>query len=149
MHPRISALGFTQILQLNTVFASQGGRVALHARNAARSVSSPPPLHWNPSINTDRLGPILRDEKGYRLDKPLLGVVPNSPLVTLLRNGNLCHSYYLRGKCTGCSRVHTLPALDRESYDALWFIARQGHCHKYRRGKQCSDEKCIYGHQRN
>lgn len=34
-----------------------------------------------------------------------------------------------------------------ESFDCLWFLVRHGLCFKVRRGKDCDDSKCIYGHE--
>jgi len=97
----------------------------------------------------DRLGPVLTDHAGCRIDRPLQ---VNKAVVERIKKGSLCYYFYLRGKCTTkCSRNHLHRALTDEEFDALWEQARQGRCSKSRKadrdgGDDCSDVMCIYGH---
>lgn len=116
---------------------------SLRPKPTTTSVPSPP--FSDPTINSERLGPVIRDESGQRVDKPL-DVDPSGVYVQVLRNTNLCMWYYLRGECSGCERVHDVKPLNPHGYDCLWFVARQGMCFKVRNGKDCDDAKCIYGH---
>ncbi len=108
---------------------------------------SPRPTVSNPAIDASRLGPVLRNDKGLRVDKPLK-VDPSSPYFQFLRKANLCQWYYLRGECTGCSKNHNHDALGPREYDCLWYLARNGLCYKVQKGKDCEDPKCIYGHRK-
>ena len=112
-------------------------------RPSTTSISGPP--FSNPAIRSERLGPVMRDERGRRIDKPL-DIDQNAPYVQALRNGNLCMWYYLRGECSGCERVHKVKPLKPREYDCLWSVARQAPCFKVLKGKDCDDAKCIYGH---
>lgn len=145
IHPRIQALGFTKNLQLGSVFALQEVTVP----SLPDKVTPTPPSRrfWNPLITPDRLGPVQRNKAGQRVDKAL-NVSLDSKLVTSLRSANLCHYYYLRGECTGCSRNHSVSQLKPDEYDALWLLSRQGLCGKTRRGQDCDEPKCIYSHRK-
>lgn len=157
IHPRIAELGFVETLQLKSVFASQKTSAAPKVlANAKGSASPVPPSasiaassvkdHLNPAALTDRLGPVFRDHTGKRVDK-LLSVDPNTPYMHFLRQANLCTWYYLRGKCDSCGKNHVPPPLNVREFDCLWFLARRGLCFKVRKGKDCDDPKCIYGHE--
>ena len=100
----------------------------------------------NPAALTDRLGPVLRNGTGKRVDK-VLAVNPSTSYMNFLRQANLCAWYYLRGKCDGCDRNHATPPLKASQFDCLWLLARQGLCYKIRKGKDCDDPKCIYRHE--
>lgn len=100
----------------------------------------------NPAALTDRLGPVLRNDSGKRVDR-LLVVDPNTSYMNFLRQANLCAWYYLRGKCDGCDRNHVPSPLKAREFDCLWYLARHGLCFKVRKGKDCFDPKCIYGHE--
>lgn len=143
IHPRIQALGFTKAFQLESVFASPEGTIPSLSDKV--TLGSPSRRFWNPSIDTDRLGPVQRNENGQRMDK-ILNVSSDSQGVIALRKAKLCYFYYLRGECFGCSRNHSAPPLNIAQYDGLWFLARQGVCFKTRKGLDCDDPKCIYSH---
>lgn len=87
----------------------------------------------------------MRNEMGKRIDK-FLDVDTTSPYLSVIRQARLCHWFYLRGRCDGCDRNHRVP-LDAIESDYLWYQARHGFCHKIRKGKDCDDPKCIYGHE--
>lgn len=157
IHPRIAELGFRETLQLKSVFAPHktsavskvftnskvsATRMSLSTSVAASLTKGP----LNAAALSDRLGPVLRDDTGKRVDK-LLGVDPNTPYMNFLSQANLCGWYYLRGKCDGCDRNHVPPPLKAREFDCLWFLTRHGLCFKIRKGKDCDDPKCIYGHE--
>ena len=94
----------------------------------------------------DKLKPI-RDSNGKRVDKKLK-VDPNSDYIKVMKMANFCGYYYLRGQCDGtCHRNHILPSLNSHEFDCLWSILRQAYCFKTRKGKDCEDPLCFYGHQ--
>lgn len=140
IHPRIQDLGFTKTLQLESVFALPEGTIP----SLPDKPTPPPPSRrfWNPLITPDRLGPVLRNKNGQRVDK-VLNVSSDSQHVKSFRKAKLCYFYYLRGECSGCGRNHRAPQLKTAEYEALWFLARQGVCVK---GGECDDPKCIYSH---
>lgn len=144
---RIAALGFKKVLKLESVFASPIVKQVFFVPSSATQVTSQLTRYSNPSIDSSRLGPVIRDDDGKRIDRPL-AVDPNAANVRFLRHlfQNRCQYFYLRGSCDGCSRDHTAPPLVSDDYDALWFLARLGICNKIRKGKDCDDPKCIYGH---
>ena len=157
IHPRIAELGFTETLQLVSVFSPH--KVPAVPKVVARARVPPSPIpssasittpsvqdHVNPAALTDRLSPVFRNDTGKRVDK-LLAVDPSTPYLNFLRQANLCAWYYLRGKCDGCDRNHANPPLRAREFDCLWFFARHGLCFKVRKGKDCDDPKCIYGHE--
>ena len=141
MERRIAKLGFKRTLRLDTLFgcSNEADSVAAPLPNIPSTKSS----SGDPIIDSERLGPVLRNEQGQRIDRKLDVA---ETLVSALRNARLCQRLYLRGRCTGCPHVHTFPPLNAKSYDALWFIARQNLCHKIRKGEDCNDAKCFYGH---
>lgn len=141
-----------ETLQLKSVYAPHTTSFAnakVSATPVSRSASVTASLvkdPLNPAALTARLGPVLRNDTGQRVDK-ILGVDPNTPYMNFLRQANLCGWYYLRGKCNGCDRNHTPPPLQAREFDCLWFLARHGLCFKVRKDKDCDDAKCIYGHE--
>jgi hypothetical protein len=106
--------------------------------------------HHNHQAQSDRLGPVVTNTNGRRVDKPLQ---VDEVVVERLKRGVLCYYFFLRGECVSekCARNHVhRPLMDNE-FDALWWLARQGQCSKGRKanrdtGSDCSDEMCIYGH---
>jgi len=159
MSPRIKALGFSRPpLRFDSVFAATMGPVASNLLSSRVVPKSPtagpvttqvpprPSGHFNPTALTDRLE-LVRDAEGRRVDKPL-DVDPNTPYMHALRRSNFCGYYCLRGLCdVSCGKNHFPLALNAHEFDCLWYLMRQGLCHKARRGKDCVDAKCIYGHQ--
>lgn len=96
--------------------------------------------------NSGRLRPIIRNSAGKRIDKPL---VVNEGLVNAMKKHNLCSWHYLRADCavSSCQRNHKYPRpLSPGEFDAQWCIARQGMCYRLRKGGDCNDEQCMYGH---
>lgn len=109
----------------------------------------PAELH-NPHAKPDRLGPVLTDQNGRRVDRELQ---VNEVVVERIKKGDLCFYFFLRGACLAkkCERNHVHRPLTDEEFDALWWLARQGRCHKNRRADRdtandCSDAMCVYGH---
>ena len=107
--------------------------------------------HHKSPAQSDRLGPILRDKEGRRVDKPLN--VSNTVFERMKKEGPLCYSLFLRGSCVlrRCGRSHAHQSLTDEEFDALWRLARRGRCQKSQKadgdaGNDCSDILCIYGH---
>ena len=96
-----------------------------------------------PNEQRHRFGPIQRREDGTRTDRPLT-IHPS--VVQSVSGKNLCHWYYLRGECRGCSRNHTYRALNDEEFDALWYLSRKARCFAFQKKKDCDDPECVYGH---
>ena len=101
-----------------------------------------------PVSMSGRLGPVLRNIDGKRIDKALH--VDNS-LVQALKIINLCHFHFLKTDCTmietSCKRNHNFPRpLPPGKFDALWCLSRQNVCNRTKKGKVCEDDQCIYGH---
>jgi hypothetical protein len=106
--------------------------------------------YHNRQAQSDRLGPVLTDISGRRVDRPLQ---LDEMVVERIKKGVLCYYLYLRGECVSekCDRNHAhRPLMDNE-FDALWWLARQGKCFKSQKANRngrndCSDEMCVYGH---
>lgn len=100
-----------------------------------------------PVSNCGRLRPVLRNGAGRRIDK-VLSV--DKRILQDMRERNLCSWHYLRSDCqkkSSCKRDHSYPRpLSPEEYDAQWYIARQGACYTLRKGGNCDDDLCMYGH---
>ena len=89
---------------------------------------------------------LVHDESGRRVDKPLK-INLNSAYINTLRQNKLCGWYHLRGRCDGqCGKNHLPLVLTPNEFDYLWHVYRQNECHKSRKNKDCTDDKCIYGH---
>lgn len=108
------------------------------------------PAGINPGAHSDRLGPVIIDDSGRRVDKPLH---VEKAAHDRMKKTSLCYYYYLRGQCinTPCQRNHVYRPLTHEEFDALWDQARQGRCARSRKvdrkgGEDCSDALCVYGH---
>jgi hypothetical protein len=109
-------------------------------------VRSASPKAEKPVYNCGQLRPIIRNKDGKRVDK-VLSV--EESVVKRVKKHNLCSWHYLRADCVvkSCSRNHQYARpLSMAEYDAQWLVARQGHCHQMRKGKDCNDDQCIYGH---
>ena len=100
----------------------------------------------NPFTLSERLGPVLRDTEGKRIDKKLK-VDVRSGYLNVLRGNKLCYAYYLRGRCQGCDMNHILPPFKAREFDCLWYVAREGMCRKIEKGEDCDDPKCFYRHE--
>lgn len=99
-----------------------------------------------PVSNCGRLRPILRNSAGKRIDKTLS---VDKHLLQEMRERNLCSWHYLRSDCqkNTCKRQHSYPRpLSPKEYDAQWMVARQGGCYTLRKGGNCDDDQCMYGH---
>jgi len=157
IHPRIANLGFKHTHQFDTVFAPKdvplvilpqvvSSSAALPVRPSSTSTAAQ--VFINPSPLSERLGPVLYNKTGKRVDK-VLDIDLTSPYLNFLRHNNLCSWYYLRGRCEGgCVKNHAIARpLDASGFDHLWYLARGGLCFKLRKAKVCDDPKCIYGHE--
>jgi hypothetical protein len=97
-----------------------------------------------PGAKLERLGSILHNAQGKRIDRPL-SVRPE--VIKQLERENLCYYLFLRGECREkCSRKHISHLLSDEEWDALWFLARRGRCYRSRKDNNCNDSKCVYSH---
>jgi len=115
-------------------------------KKSLSSVTASSPVIEKPVYNSERLGPILRDKKGKRIDRSL---VVEESLAFAMKKRNLCSWHYLRSDCTvdSCPRKHSYPRpLSWAEFDALWFVARQGMCYRLRKGGDCNEDRCMYGH---
>ncbi|KAL2063045.1 hypothetical protein VTL71DRAFT_6117 [Oculimacula yallundae] len=142
--------------QTNVGQASPAERSPVHGQtsptgaNAKTESQLPRPIgKENLVANADRLGPVLRDSAGKRVDKKLpFGTYDEQ--VQRIRNMNLCGWHYLRSdhNVATCKRSHDkLPRpLSSDDYDALWAVTRIGLCHRVRTGGDCDDVLCIYRH---
>lgn len=104
------------------------------------------------AARSDRLGPVLIDDDGLRVDKPLQ---VDKTVVERIRKAKLCHFLYLRGECSlhSCKSNHSYGPLSEDEFDALWSLARLGRCRKSQKADRnpqddCSDALCVYGHRR-
>lgn len=166
IHPSIADLGFTNRLELETVFAPHrvtAGQpshspplvipgAASNARAGRGSgtvlITSPGGNEMiNPAPLSERLGPVLHDDNGKRLDKKLR-VDSSSRYVKVLHENKFCAYYYLRGKCNGeCGRNHVPAPLNAREFDDLWYVARSVLCYKTKKGKDCDDPLCVRSHE--
>jgi hypothetical protein len=121
---------------------------ALPVRNGSVSKSngeSTPSTERKTMTGWERLKPILRNNQGKRIDRPLS---EDKNFIDAMRKADLCHYHYLKDDCkTNCHYNHNYsrPLTDRE-FEALWILSRQNRCHKSRRSGVCEDESCIFGH---
>ncbi|KAM0452695.1 hypothetical protein ACHAPV_009314 [Trichoderma viride] len=103
----------------------------------------------NPKAKADRLGPIMTDDSGRRVDRPLQ---VKAAIVERIKIKSLCYYLFLRGECvmSSCFRNHFHQPLSNEEFDALWSLSRQNGCYTHRKadrtGSDCSDVMCVYGH---
>lgn len=103
-----------------------------------------------PTVRSDRLGPVLTNDDGLRVDKPLQ---VDQTVVERIKKSKLCHFLYLRGECSlhTCRSNHDFRELSDEEFNALWSLARLGRCRQSKKGDRnpqddCSDVMCVYGH---
>ena len=97
-------------------------------------------LPFSHALPPHRLGPVLSDSSGRRVDKPL-SIDLNSLSFQQLSKANLCSPYHLLGKCAGdCGRTHLSRPLSDHEFDSVWFPARQNICHRFRDRGNCNGE---------
>ncbi|KAL8665392.1 MAG: hypothetical protein Q9202_002285 [Teloschistes flavicans] len=149
--PAIQTLGFPRTVNFTSVFAP-APVVALQTKMPQPQAATPKQSSraakgsfTSPNVDSTKLKPIMTNESGHRIDKPLQ-VDPS--LQQAMARKNLCVWLFLKGHCSGCVRNHSHRPLSEEEYDALWLVARQGQCFNHRRGKICLDPTCVYGHGR-
>jgi hypothetical protein len=128
----------------------RGGDVGRPMAIGRRVPETPFKGYHNRQAQSDKLGPVLTDTSGRRVDKPLQ---VNEVVVERIKKGILCYYLFLRGECVSekCDRNHAHRPLLNDEFYALWWLARQGQCFKSRKanrdsGNDCSDEMCVYGH---
>ncbi|KAF2452958.1 hypothetical protein BDY21DRAFT_148102 [Lineolata rhizophorae] len=160
-HPEIAKLALNQIGPFDTLFStppSRSPKLVTYAKissggsSGSSSGGSSPPSPTKSIVlraaqtGRERFGPILRDANGRRRDRELKN--PDPAVLGKLKSLNLCNWKFLRGNCDleSCTRNHNFRDLTDAEGDALWYLARQGRCWKVRRGDDCDDPKCIYGH---
>ncbi|KAL8927602.1 MAG: hypothetical protein Q9172_001312 [Xanthocarpia lactea] len=145
----IRNLGFKKIVSFPSVFARAWTPIT---QNGNHQVQSPTPApvsratkrqYRSSAVDPSRLGPVMKNEQGQRIDKPLN---VNDGIVNAIQTKNLCMWLFLKGYCAGCERNHAHPPLSKPEYDALWSVARRGKCYQHRKAKGCNDPSCIYGH---
>ncbi|KAL8749024.1 MAG: hypothetical protein Q9184_006968 [Pyrenodesmia sp. 2 TL-2023] len=143
----IRQLGFKRVVKFNSVFASTPGSNTHSTLEQSRTTMNAGQAAKGPytfaAVDPRRLGPVLKNGDGLRMDKPLSA---EPSLVKAMRQKSLCYWLYLRGHCEGCNRYHGSPPLSVNEQHALWFLARQGACYAHAKGKLCEDPKCVYGH---
>jgi hypothetical protein len=157
----MDSLGFrvTSIFEplFTPTILSPGPSFSTHGRNGPQSptsvqqavdaiVASSSSTPEKSLSNSNRLGPIIRNSAGKRIDKSLN---VNESLVNVMKKHNLCSWHYLRADCTmaSCSRNYKYPRpLSLTEFDAQWCISRQGMCFHLRKGADRDDDQCMYGH---
>lgn len=106
-----------------------------------------PHIYRNPKAQSNRLGPLTKDQGGRRVDKKL---DVDEAVKERMKKSDLCFHLFLRGECSlqrRCARNHEHRPLTDEEFDAVWALARQGRCYADRDpGRDCADVMCIYGH---
>ncbi|KAL8882764.1 MAG: hypothetical protein Q9192_007525 [Flavoplaca navasiana] len=147
--PAIRSLGFKRKVRFPSVFAPGWTPIAQNSGDQAQTPTTvtgtratKAPFHCS-AVDASRLGPILKNEQGKRIDKHLR-VDPET--VQALMEKHLCTWLFLKGFCAGCERNHAHRPLNEQQYDALWFVSRRGRCFKDQKSKGCNDPTCIYGH---
>lgn len=134
--PRMESLGFKKTNMFNCLFSPE-------------YPCSPPcsPAHnkTSTSVSAIRLGPIIRNPSGKRIDREL---IIDANLLQKMKKLNLCSRHYLREDCAPkCKRNHLYPRpLSLEEHNAVWFLARASLCQSLKRNSNCNDGNCIYGH---
>jgi hypothetical protein len=106
--------------------------------------------YHNRRAQFDRLGPVVTNIDGRRVDKPLQ---MDEVVVERIKRRTLCYHLFLRGECVSekCDRRHVhRPLMDNE-FDALWWLVRQGQCFKGQQANResrsnCSDGMWVYNH---
>jgi hypothetical protein len=135
---------------ISTPLTGRGAEVGRPMAIGRRVPEIPFKGHHSRQAQSDRLGPVVTNINGRRVDKPLH---VDEVVVERIKRGALCYYLFLHGKCVSekCDRNYThRPLMDNE-FDALWWLARQGQCYKSRKanrdsGSDCSDAMCVYGH---
>jgi hypothetical protein len=143
---RMAQLSFKKSDSFSSIFSSSPARIRASAPNSptpngGRSLSV---SKW--LVNSDRLGPIIRNKLGKRVDRPLS---VHDDLLDIMRKRELCFWHYLRSDCeqSTCKKNHGYPRpLSPDKFEALWLLARAGICHQSRKGLDCPDDKCMYRH---
>lgn len=133
----MESLGFKKTELFNSLFSSE---------TSSFTPGSPTFIKPLSVVQSERLGPIIRDKKGNRIDK-ILSIDPS--LLQRMKKLNLCGWHYLREDCVHeHNRSHAYPRpLSVEEYDAVWYLTRIGGlCYNVKKNKDCTDDKCIYGH---
>jgi hypothetical protein len=134
---------------MTTTLSSHGDGSGSPIKGVPATKGSPLIKYHNALALSDRLGPVIKDQEGRRIDRPLQ-VDPE--VMEELRTQDLCYRLFLRGKCAlgKCQRCHVHQPLTSDEFDALWALARQCQCHKSRGARklsgECADVKCVYGH---
>lgn len=105
----------------------------------------PPTLIQNNDLITPKIGKVLQNKLGHRVDSPLHY---SSKEFVELKSRKLCNSFYLLGKCPSeegpgkCQHDHTAE-LNKKQMAVLRAFARKLPC---RVGLNCRDPNCISGH---
>ncbi|KAL8902446.1 MAG: hypothetical protein Q9207_004703 [Kuettlingeria erythrocarpa] len=128
----IRELGFKRIVSFTSVFASRPGSNSQIIRDQPKTTSNTIQAikgsYTCAAVDPRRLGPVLKNEQGLRMDKPLSA---EPDLVKAMRKKRVCYWLFLRGHCDGCNRDHGHPPLNVNEQHALWFSARQSTCYAH------------------
>ncbi|KAL8989574.1 MAG: hypothetical protein Q9177_001572 [Variospora cf. flavescens] len=149
VNPIIRELGFTRTVRFPSVFAwstvsnSQRNMIQHQPTGSKQANRAGKGPHASGAVDPDRLGPVMKNQDGQRIDRPL---AVDSDVMQAMKKKNLCVWLFLRGRCDGCPRNHAHPPLSAEERDALCMVGRQGMCFTHRKGKLCEDPLCVYGH---
>jgi hypothetical protein len=143
LDPRMAQLKFNKTASFSGLFFSASARRIVSAPKSLVTDNGKS-LPLKPLVNSSRLGPIVRDKKGKRIDRPL-SVSPD--ILDTMRKHKFCYWYFLRNECKQTCKKEHRRASTHEEFDAVWFLARSGLCAQVRNGLECNDPKCIYGHQ--
>ncbi|KAL8892763.1 MAG: hypothetical protein Q9215_000355 [Flavoplaca cf. flavocitrina] len=121
--PAIRNLGFKRKVRFPSVFAPGWTPIA---HNSGDQAQTPTPATASrvtkapfqcSAVDASRLGPIMKNEQGKRIDKHLR-VDPGA--VQALMEKNLCTWFYLKGFCAGCDRNHAHRLLnEQQSLDRI------------------------------
>ncbi|KAL8836398.1 MAG: hypothetical protein Q9176_006337 [Flavoplaca citrina] len=115
--PAIRNLGFKRKVRFPSVFAPGWTPIA---HNSGDQAQTPTPATASrvtkapfqcSAVDASRLGPIMKNEQGKRIDKHLR-VDPGA--VQALMEKNLCTWFYLKGFCAGCDRNHAHRLLNEQ-----------------------------------
>ncbi|KAL8645494.1 MAG: hypothetical protein Q9226_007279 [Calogaya cf. arnoldii] len=151
--PTMQGLGFRRQIKFPSVFA-QGSALTTPTQSFPKSATvdfntfidgaDGPFRLINMNIISELLGPILKDGKGTRYEKPLH---VRKELIEATEAYNICPRLYLAGFCHGCDKDHESARIHLDMWNALWIISRREPCPtKYQMDMDCIDTKCIYGH---
>ena len=148
----MESLAFNKTTDIDSVFSSESDVALAEASTLGAGLPNKLGIRYtSPRVASHannfqiKLGPIVRDKAGNRIDRE---IKVNDKLLEAIKPARLCSWYYLRGECNmDCGKSHKYhkPLTDPE-FNAVWWLARQGQCFRIKKGKDCDDDKCVYSH---